>query len=181
MCISCYEQVTSRVPAGLQTRVASLERVVVSAERLSIPSSSRGQSSSQLSDLAEYIRLLSYRFLLGASLYLAPRCPVCNHNLDNFGTAAEQEAHVKHCLDGGSSSAPQAAKYLVYRLPAESTLISVECSFHLQLTLFRADPCSRCHLSGRVRKRFQCSSLELSMLVPQLYVMIDCPAMRMRY
>ncbi|TFL05679.1 hypothetical protein BDV98DRAFT_229793 [Pterulicium gracile] len=112
VCISCYEQVTSRVPAGLQTRVASLERVVVSAERLSIPSSSRGQSSSQLSDLAE--------------------CPVCNHNLDNFGTAAEQEAHVKHCLDGGSSSAPQAAKYLVYRLPAESTLISVECVICLE-------------------------------------------------
>lgn len=58
------------------------------------------------------------------------RCPVCNKNLDDVGTASEQESHVRNCLEGGSSS-PQAAKYLVYRLPAESVLIGVECMFRL--------------------------------------------------
>jgi hypothetical protein len=43
-----------------------------------------------------------------------------------------QEAHVKSCLDGGvtgPASAQQAGKYLVYKLPAESTLIGIECEF----------------------------------------------------
>lgn len=52
---------------------------------------------------------------------------MCNRNLDDFGTTQEQELHVKSCLEGGTGSTPQAAKYLVYRLPAESALIDVEC------------------------------------------------------
>ncbi|GLB33681.1 putative protein present in Fab1, YOTB, Vac1, and EEA1 [Lyophyllum shimeji] len=81
--------------------------------RLSVPGhTSRRQSSSQLSDLAE--------------------CPVCNRNLDEFRTANEQEAHVKSCLEGGSGTTPQVARYLVYRLPAESVLLGVECVICLE-------------------------------------------------
>lgn len=62
-------------------------------------------------------------------------CPVCNQNLDDVGDAQAQEIHVKNCLEGTSgkspSGIPQAAKYLVYRLPAESALIGVECKFAL--------------------------------------------------
>jgi hypothetical protein len=68
-------------------------------------------------------------------LLLSPpiaRCPVCNKNLDEFGTANEQEFHVKSCLEGGSGSTPQAAKYLVYTLPAESALLGVECTCRIQ-------------------------------------------------
>lgn len=54
-------------------------------------------------------------------------CPVCGTNLSAFKGPGDQEAHVKGCLDGGSSSAPQAVKYLVYELPAESALVGVEC------------------------------------------------------
>ena len=39
----------------------------------------------------------------------------------------EQEAHVKSCLDGSRGQSPQTAKYLVYQLPGESTLIGIEC------------------------------------------------------
>lgn len=38
-----------------------------------------------------------------------------------------QEAHVRNCLDGGKGHSPQIAKYLVYRLPGESSLIGIEC------------------------------------------------------
>lgn len=59
-------------------------------------------------------------------------CPVCNQNLDEVGDAQAQEAHVRACLEGGSGTAqsgpPQPAKYLVYRLPAESALLGVECA-----------------------------------------------------
>ncbi|GAW07703.1 ankyrin unc44 [Lentinula edodes] len=97
--------------------IAGMERVFVNQERLSIPdprnsTAMRRQTSSQLSDLAE--------------------CPVCNRILEHVGTAAEQEAHVKSCLEGGSGATQQAAKYLVYRLPAESTLIGVECVICLE-------------------------------------------------
>ncbi|KAG5637456.1 hypothetical protein H0H81_004473 [Sphagnurus paluster] len=59
------------------------------------------------------------------------RCPVCNRNLDEFGSANAQEAHVKNCLEGGGAT-PQAAKYLVYRLPSESALLGVECVICLE-------------------------------------------------
>jgi hypothetical protein len=51
---------------------------------------------------------------------------VCNTNLANLGSTTEQEEHVKNCLDGGSSATPQ-AKYLVYKLPADSVLVGIEC------------------------------------------------------
>ena len=89
-------------------RTSSLERIVVAQERLSVPSPTRRQqSSSQLSDLAE--------------------CPVCNENLEDLGPPSVQELHVKQCLEGGAGTSPQAAKYLVYKLPGESTLVGVEC------------------------------------------------------
>ncbi|KAJ7086767.1 hypothetical protein C8R44DRAFT_893563 [Mycena epipterygia] len=70
------------------------------------------QSSSQLSDLAD--------------------CPVCNRNLEEVGDATAQEVHVRTCLEGGSGPTSQAPKYLVYRLPAESTLIGLECVICLE-------------------------------------------------
>ncbi|KAF9646781.1 FYVE-domain-containing protein [Thelephora ganbajun] len=107
VCISCSEELNATIPTNVQ-RTTSLERIVVAQERLSVPSPTRRQqSSSQLSDLAE--------------------CPVCNENLEELGPPLVQELHVKHCLEGGTGTSPQSAKYLVYRLPGESTLVGVEC------------------------------------------------------
>ena len=107
VCVSCFEDVNATVPPNIQ-RTASLERIVVAQERLSVPSPTRRQqSSSQLSDLAE--------------------CPVCNENLDDLGPPSVQELHVKQCLEGGTGTSPQSAKYLVYKLPGESTLVGIEC------------------------------------------------------
>ncbi|TCD66928.1 hypothetical protein EIP91_000706 [Steccherinum ochraceum] len=108
VCQGCYEEVTATVPNGLQSPVVnSMERIFIDQRRLSIPSPS-GETSSQISDLAE--------------------CPVCNTSLADIGPPYMQEAHVKNCLEGGSGTSPQAAKYLVYKLPAESTLIGTD--FH---------------------------------------------------
>ncbi|KAF5393644.1 hypothetical protein D9757_000137 [Collybiopsis confluens] len=112
VCQNCFEEVTGSVPSGIQgIRATTMERVFVDLDqerqRLTIPNQSRRQSSSQLSDLAE--------------------CPVCNTNLEHVGNAAEQEVHVKNCLDGGAGPTHQAAKYLVYKLPADSTLVGIEC------------------------------------------------------
>jgi hypothetical protein len=107
VCQSCHDAVS--VPASGRFRdigVASMERIFVDQARLSVPNMSR-DTSSQLSDLAE--------------------CPVCSQNLADLGSAANQEAHVRICLDGGSDHSPQTAKYLVYRLPGESSLIGIEC------------------------------------------------------
>uniref|UniRef100_A0A0W0FCF6 RING-type domain-containing protein n=1 Tax=Moniliophthora roreri TaxID=221103 RepID=A0A0W0FCF6_MONRR len=113
-----WERDEDVIPSRLQgMRATSMERVFIDQERLTIPS--HGESSSQLSDLAE--------------------CPVCNRNLDQLGGATEQEAHVKNCLEGGSGTAPQSAKYLVYKLPAESALIGIECEYlprYLRTLLF---------------------------------------------
>ena len=56
-------------------------------------------------------------------------CPVCSLNLAELGPPAVQEAHVKNCLDGPSDGpgVNQAGRYLVYKLPAGSALIGVEC------------------------------------------------------
>ncbi|KAF5370028.1 hypothetical protein D9758_001168 [Tetrapyrgos nigripes] len=114
VCQNCFEEVNGTLPgrvAGI--RAGSMERVFVDQERLNVPGHlTRRQSSSQLSDLAE--------------------CPVCNTNLDHVGGATEQEAHVKNCLEGGAGTTPQAAKYLVYKLPSESALIGVECVICLE-------------------------------------------------
>ncbi|KAF7301382.1 Ankyrin unc44 [Mycena indigotica] len=115
VCSSCHDEVNASVPSRLYgLRATSMERIEVDQERLSIPGRnlSRRQSSSQLSDLAE--------------------CPVCNRNLEQVGDAAAQESHVRSCLEGGSGPASHAPKYLVYRLPAESTLIGVECVICLE-------------------------------------------------
>ncbi|KAF8076260.1 hypothetical protein FPV67DRAFT_1558766 [Lyophyllum atratum] len=114
VCQTCFDEVNAGVPGGLSgSRTTSMERIVVDQARLTIPGHlTRRQSSSQLSDLAE--------------------CPVCNRNLDEFGSANAQEMHVKTCLEGGSGTTPQAAKYLVYRLPAESALLGVECVICLE-------------------------------------------------
>lgn len=107
VCTSCFEELNVTIPPNVQ-RTSSLERIVIAQERLSVPSPTRRQqSSSQLSDLAE--------------------CPVCNENLEDLGPPSLQELHVKHCLEGGAGTSPQSAKYLVYKLPGESTLVGVEC------------------------------------------------------
>ncbi|KAI9428375.1 hypothetical protein H4582DRAFT_753307 [Lactarius indigo] len=106
-----------------------MERIFVDQARLSVPSLSR-ETSSQLSDLAEY----------GFLRFIQPtgrphhdfRCPVCSQNLAELGSAAEQEAHVRGCLDGGKGQSPPTAKYLVYRLPGESTLVGIECVICLE-------------------------------------------------
>ncbi|PPQ99071.1 hypothetical protein CVT24_003631 [Panaeolus cyanescens] len=111
VCQSCYEETTSNIPSRLN-RTSTMERIIVDQERLTIPGSvTRRESSSQLSDLAD--------------------CPVCNQNLDDVGDAQAQESHVKSCLEGGAAT-PQTAKYLVYRLPAESALLGVECVICLE-------------------------------------------------
>ncbi|KAL0070873.1 hypothetical protein AAF712_002094 [Marasmius tenuissimus] len=114
VCQKCFSEVNGTIPSPFHgMRNASMERVFIDQERLTVPSHpNRGQSGSQLSDLAE--------------------CPVCNRNLDQLGGAAEQEAHVKTCLEGGSSTTPQTAKYLVYVLPSESALIGSECVICLE-------------------------------------------------
>ncbi|KZV69853.1 hypothetical protein PENSPDRAFT_675923 [Peniophora sp. CONT] len=112
VCQSCYEAVNMTVPSPLQgSRVASMERIFIDQGRLSVPRAAR-QSSSQLSDLNE--------------------CPVCSRNLSELGTASEQEAHVRSCLEGDTSKSPQIARYLVYKLPAESALIGIECVICLE-------------------------------------------------
>ncbi|KAH9938547.1 uncharacterized protein B0H18DRAFT_866827 [Fomitopsis serialis] len=117
VCQACHEQTTAVVPTGLHpARTTSMERIVIDQARLSTPSPSRVQSSSQLSDLAE--------------------CPVCNTSLADLGAASKQEAHVKNCLEGGSGTTPQTAKYLVYKLPAESALIGIECECAICLEEF---------------------------------------------
>ncbi len=57
-------------------------------------------------------------------------CPVCGSNLADLGPAYMQEAHVKSCLEGGTGTSPQTAKYLVYKLPEESALIGTECKLN---------------------------------------------------
>ncbi|KAF8493508.1 hypothetical protein JB92DRAFT_2750329 [Gautieria morchelliformis] len=115
VCLSCYDITNANVPGrfqGLQT--ASMERIVVDQGHLAVPNTPRGEISSQISDLSD--------------------CPVCGQNLAELGAAELQEAHVKACLEGpsGGSATEQPVKYLVYRLPAESALIGVECVICLE-------------------------------------------------
>jgi len=111
VCEPCYEELNAnaQVPGQLRT---GLTGIVVDAERLIVPGLSR-EASSVVSDLAE--------------------CPVCSQNLADLGSAADQEAHVKSCLEGNTGGGVQgSAKYLVYRLPAESALIGSECVICLE-------------------------------------------------
>lgn len=124
VCHTCYEQVIAGVPNRLANRGYPIERIIVDQERLSVPGSlTRRESSSQLSDLAEYVLVLfDWKSRIDSSL---TSCPVCNQNLDEVGDAIEQEEHVRRCLDEGHG--PSVSRYLVYRLPAESALLGVEC------------------------------------------------------
>jgi hypothetical protein len=65
------------------------------------------------------------------------RCPVCSTSLADLGLPAEQEAHVRNCLEGGAGTTPETAKYLVYKLPAESALLGVECKSRPCVTTLR--------------------------------------------
>lgn len=54
VCETCYEEVTATVPNGLHaSRTNSMERIFVDERRLTIPSPTTGETSSQISDLAE--------------------------------------------------------------------------------------------------------------------------------
>lgn len=55
----CYDEVFANVPSRLSNRGGNaIERIVVDQERLTVPGGlTRRQSSSQLSDLAEYAHL----------------------------------------------------------------------------------------------------------------------------
>jgi len=116
VCEPCYEQSTVNVPGRLRaSRSTSMEGIVVDERSLTVPGhSSRADASSQISDLAD--------------------CPVCSQNLSELGSAPMQEAHVRTCLEGGSvgPGIQQAGKYLVYKLPGESTLIGIECVICLE-------------------------------------------------
>ena len=69
---------------------------------------------------------------------------------------------MKNCLEGGTGTVPQTAKYLVYKLPEESALIGTECKFHRDLVPgFEAHLSCRCHLSGGVRQRLNCRPAQL--------------------
>jgi hypothetical protein len=72
-------------------------------------------------------KLIIIVYVKGTTTFVS-RCPVCNRNLGDLGDATSQEYHVKSCLEGSSGSAPQSARYLVYKLPGESSLIGVECA-----------------------------------------------------
>lgn len=77
-----------------------------------------------------FLREVSLELHLGANCL--PRCPVCGQDLLALGMPDEQEAHVKGCLEGGAGASNQAAKYLVYKLPAESVLVGTECVICLE-------------------------------------------------
>ncbi|TFK76031.1 hypothetical protein BDN72DRAFT_363853 [Pluteus cervinus] len=55
VCLSCHDEVNATIPPRLQgTRVNSMERIIVEQARLTVPGHlNRGQTGSQLSDLAE--------------------------------------------------------------------------------------------------------------------------------
>ncbi|KAG9034060.1 hypothetical protein FRB95_013829 [Tulasnella sp. JGI-2019a] len=116
VCEQCHEEHTAPVPPPLRRSSArSMEGLVISQSSLAIPGHSR-DASSVISDLAD--------------------CPVCGTTLADVGTASEQETHVKSCLDGGGRTPlgdlPQAGRYIVYKLPAESSLIGQECVICLE-------------------------------------------------
>ncbi|KAG0709508.1 hypothetical protein DFH29DRAFT_840907 [Suillus ampliporus] len=114
VCQGCYDEINASIPTRFSGSTSSaLERIVIDQRRLMTPGQlHRQESSSQLSDLAE--------------------CPVCSTSLADLGLPTEQEAHVKNCLEGDAGTTPQAAKYLVYKLPGESALLGVECVICLE-------------------------------------------------
>lgn len=59
-------------------------------------------------------------------------CPVCNFTLAHLGSQAVQEEHIRQCLDNGGGGSIQGRRYLVYRLPADSPIVSKECVICLE-------------------------------------------------
>ncbi|KAG2158794.1 FYVE-domain-containing protein, partial [Suillus bovinus] len=114
VCQGCHDEINASLPTRFSGSTSStMERIVVDQRRLMTPGQLHRQgSSSQLSDLAE--------------------CPVCSTSLADLGQPAEQEAHVRICLEGDAETTPQSAKYLVYKLPGESALLGVECVICLE-------------------------------------------------
>lgn len=99
-------------------------------------------------------------------------CPVCGQILANLGTVAQQEDHVKACLDGGTGKSPQTSKYLVYKLPGESALIGTECECIficdlVQVRFVTGVSVRRCDLLGRILEGLYCRSPELLVQLPQ--------------
>ncbi|KAG9127613.1 hypothetical protein FRC07_011653 [Ceratobasidium sp. 392] len=99
VCEPCYDATTASV--GVPRLLRTPERIMIDAQSLLVPSHMRSQESSQISDLAD-------------------------QNLADLGSAAVQEDHVRMCLEGGAGASSQSARYLVYKLPAESALIGTE-------------------------------------------------------
>ncbi|KIJ20142.1 hypothetical protein PAXINDRAFT_160774 [Paxillus involutus ATCC 200175] len=107
VCQCCFDEHAASVPERFRSSGSSaIERIIVDQSRLTAPGQlGRQDSSSQLSDLAE--------------------CPVCGTSLADLELPTD---HVRSCLEGGTGAVPQTAKYLVYKLPAESALLGVECN-----------------------------------------------------
>ncbi len=128
VCEACFDETNANadMPARLRRASSStVERIVIDEQRLAIPRDLRRQeSNSQISDLAEYAICFD---VMDSPLISTFSCPVCGRNLSEFETAVEQETHVKACLEGGVGSVQQPARYLVYKLPAESLLVGTEC------------------------------------------------------
>jgi len=122
VCESCHLQVRARESGSTQSNISalrgtSLEGVMLNQSQLSVPTKRVGPRASQdnlsqISDLAD--------------------CPVCGQILADLGSGTVQEAHVKACLEGGSGSDAQTGRYLIYKLPAESLLIGLECVICLE-------------------------------------------------
>ncbi|KIJ04596.1 hypothetical protein PAXINDRAFT_141843 [Paxillus involutus ATCC 200175] len=111
VCQCCFDEHAASVPERFRSSGSSaIERIIVDQSRLTAPGQlGRQDSSSQLSDLAE--------------------CPVCGTSLADLELPTD---HVRSCLEGGTGAVPQTAKYLVYKLPAESALLGVECVICLE-------------------------------------------------
>jgi hypothetical protein len=59
VCQSCFDEVNTDVPGQLQSsQVAGMETVIVQQQSLTVPGTRRGDASSQISDLAEWVSSL---------------------------------------------------------------------------------------------------------------------------
>ncbi|KAG6336355.1 hypothetical protein ID866_2750 [Astraeus odoratus] len=116
VCRSCFEELNATARPRASSS-AVVQTIVDDVGRLMTPGHlTRQNSSSQLSDLVG--------------------CPVCGIGLSDLGRPADQEAHVRGCLEGvtafTSPPTDQPARFLVYKLSAESALIGIECAICLE-------------------------------------------------
>jgi hypothetical protein len=119
VCESCHKKTILHRAAGTS---GSTERINVGGSQLTVPNARR--SPSQISDFAKYSHLV---FMRKQDLILFPSCPVCERALNGLGTAVDQEAHVRNCLEGGGGLNAQMSRYVNYKLPAGSVKIGSEC------------------------------------------------------